>query len=442
MAIVEVVKYNGGPDVFAWKFPSEELGTWTQLIVNESQEAVFLKGGQALDVFNAGRHTLSTANIPILGKLINLPFGGRSPFAAEVWFINKVHSLDVKWGTPSPIQLQDPKYKIMIPVRSFGQFGIQVVDSKKFLVKLVGTMPVLDKTNIINYFKGLYITKAKDSISSYLIKKQVSLLEINAYLDELSEHLKERITPTMDEYGITLLNFYVNDINVPEDDPAVKKLKEALAKRAEMDIVGYSYVQERSFDTLEGAATNPGAAQTGVMGAGIGMGMGFGMGGVMGAQVGGLAQNINVKETKKCPGCNADMEAAARFCPACGYDTQKPKVEAKEEKTGEKPKDTTVCSGCGCEYSRKAKFCPECGSPYNPCKHCGADMKKGSSSCPECGKAPPKTCPKCGVTIENEKTKFCHECGASLIKKCGKCGVEINGNPKHCPECGNKLLEE
>ena len=110
MAIVDVVKYNGGPDVFAWKYPNSELGTWTQLIVNESQEAILLKGGQICDVFGAGRHTLETANIPILNKLINLPFGGRSPFSAEVWYINKVFSLDVKWGTSSPIQLQDPKY--------------------------------------------------------------------------------------------------------------------------------------------------------------------------------------------------------------------------------------------------------------------------------------------------------------------------------------------
>ena len=240
MAIVEVITYNGGPDVFAWKYPSTELGTWTKLIVNESQEAVLFKGGQALDVFAAGRHTLSTANIPFLNKIINLPFGGRSPFTAEVWYINRIHSLDIKWGTPTPIQLQDPKYKVFVPLRSFGQFGIQIGDSKQFLTKLVGTLPVFDKDNVINYFRGLYLTKVKDAISSYLIKKGVSALEINAYLDELSEHLKEKITPTLDEYGIRLLNFYVNDINVPEDDPAVKKLKDALAKKAEMDIVGKS----------------------------------------------------------------------------------------------------------------------------------------------------------------------------------------------------------
>ena len=433
MAIVEVIKYNGSSDVFAWKYPNEALGTWTQLIVNESQEAVLYKGGQALDIFAAGRHTLSTANIPLLNKIINLPFGGRSPFSAEVWYINRVHSLDIKWGTPTPIQLQDPKYNVFIPLRSFGQFGIQIEDSKQFLTKLVGTMPLFDKDNVVKFFRGLYLTKVKDAISSYLIKKSVSVLEINAYLHELSEHLKERITPTLEEYGIRLLNFYVNDINVPEDDTAVIKLKEALAKRAEMDIVGYSYVQERSFDTLEGAATNPGAAQSGLMGAGIGLGMGLGVGGTMGGAMGGVAQSINVAEVKKCPACNADMNATARFCPLCGNDTQK----ASSGSAG--VKGTTDCSECGVSYSKTYKFCPECSNPYNPCAFCAVDMKKGASACPSCGKAAPKPCPKCNAHITHENAKFCLECGEALVKKCNDCGTQIDGNPKFCPECGSKL---
>lgn len=284
MAIVEVVKYNGSPDVFAWKYPSEELGTWTQLIVNESQEAILFKGGKALDVFQSGRHTLETANIPILNKIINLPFGGRSPFTAEVWYINKVNSLDIKWGTASPIQLQDPKYSVFIPVRAFGQFGIRIENSKQFLVKLVGTLSVFDKTNILKYFRGLYLTKVKDAISSYLVHKQISIMEINAYIEELSTYLQEKMQPVLEEYGIKLVNFYVNDISVPEDDTAVKKLKDALAKKAEMNIIGYNYQQERSFDTLEGAAKNPGTSGD-LMGAGLGLGMGVTMGGAVGGQL-------------------------------------------------------------------------------------------------------------------------------------------------------------
>lgn len=433
MAIVEVVKYNGGPQVFAWKYPSEELGTWTQLIVNESQEAVLFKGGKALDVFPSGRHTLDTANIPILNKIINIPFGGRSPFTAEVWFINKVYSLDIKWGTATPIQLQDPKYQVFVPVRAFGQFGVKIENSKQFLVKLVGTLPMFDKTSIVKYFRGLYLTKVKDAIASYLVHKQISIMEINAYIDELSAFLQERMAPVLDEYGIGLINFYVNDISVPEDDPAVKQLKSALAKKAEMNIIGYNYQQERSFNTMEGAAKNPGTSSQ-LMGAGMGLGMGVTMGGAVGSQFGGIAQqlNTNAPETKVCPNCNSVMENSKRFCSDCGFDTQK-------KSNGKESKDTTICSSCGAEFKNTMKFCPECGNKYNPCPNCGADLDEGATSCPKCNYEFPTPCPKCGAILPNKNNKFCPECGISLIKACPSCQAPISGNPKFCPDCGTKL---
>lgn len=433
MAVVEVVKYNGSPDVFAWKYPSEELGTWTQLIINESQEAILFKGGQALDLFPSGRYTLETDNIPILNKLVNLPFGGRSPFTAEVWYINKINSLDIKWGTATPIQLQDPKYKVFVPVRSFGQFGIQIEDSRKFLLKLVGTLPVFDKVNLTKYFKGLYLTKVKDSVSSYLIHKQISVLEINAYLDELSVHLQEKILPTLSEYGIKLVNFYINDISVPEEDPAVKKLKDALAKRAEMDIIGYNYTQERSFDTLEGAATNPGSESQGVMGAGIGLGMGLGIGGGIGSQMPNLTRTIDIKPKKLCPKCNTELDENQRFCGTCGFDT------LKNNGTEVEHKDFVICSNCGASFTSAVKFCPECGNAYTPCPNCQADLKEDATVCPKCGYKLPKKCPSCGAAIDNDKAKFCPECGTPLVKTCPACKAEIEGSPKFCPECGLKL---
>ncbi len=432
MAIVEVVKYNGGPDVFAWKYPNEELGTWTQLIVNESQEAVLFKGGKALDVFQSGRHTLETANIPILNNIINLPFGGKSPFTAEVWYINKANSLDIKWGTASPIQLQDPKYSVFVPIRSFGQFGIRIEDAKKFLVKLVGTLPIFDKANIVNYFRGLYLTKVKDAISTYLIHKQISIVEINAYIEDLSIYLHQKIEPVLEEYGIKLINFYVNDINVPEDDTAVIKLKDALAKKAEMNIIGYNYQQERSFDTLEGAAKNPGTSGD-IMGAGLGIGMGVTMGGVVGGQFGGIARNIdiNAQNLKSCPSCGAMMPNNKRFCSDCGCDTEK----KAEEKVNNKIK----CSNCGLEYENTVKFCPQCGDKYNPCPKCGKDLPMGAIECDDCGYKLPQPCPNCGADLPDENVKFCPECGKSLMKTCPSCNHSITGNSKFCPECGTKL---
>jgi len=235
---VDIVKYNGGNGVYAWKHPNDNLSTWTQLIVNEAQEALLFKDGIALDLFPGGRYKLDTENIPLLSRLIKLPFGGRSPFNAEVWFINKTYALDIKWGTTTPIQIQDPKYGVFVSLRSYGQFGVRISDSKKFLVKLVGAMPVFDKDNLVQFFRGVYLTKVKDSLSSYLVHQKVSILEINAHLVELSQHMKDRISPAFEDYGIELVNFYVNDVSVPEDDPAVQKLKYALAKKAEMDIIG------------------------------------------------------------------------------------------------------------------------------------------------------------------------------------------------------------
>ena len=433
MAIIEVVKYNGGPDVFAWKYPSEELGTWTQLIVNETQEAILFKGGVALDVFGSGTHTLDTANIPILSNLINLPFGGRSPFTAEVWYVNKIFSLDIKWGTASPIQIQDPKYGVFVPIRSNGTFGIQIDDSMKFLLKLVGTIPYFDKASLVKYFRGLYITKVKDSISQYFVHKQISILEINAYIDELSEYLKERIAPTLEEYGIKLANFYVNEISVPEEDPAVIKLKSALAKRAEMNIIGYNYQQERSFNTLEGAARNPGSEASALMGAGIGLGMGAGMGRTVGSAFGDITGELNPGSSagaeKDCPKCHSMNKATQRFCGNCGFDFD----NVRENK------EVIKCNNCGNELSKNVKFCPSCGNKYIPCIKCGADLAEDQTTCPECGYTKPIHCPQCDKEIAAD-SKFCPECGCSLNNKmnCKKCGVELTNDTKFCPECGEK----
>lgn len=357
MAIVSVVKYDGSPDVFAWKYPDSELGTWTQLIVNESQQAILFKGGQALDVFEAGRHTLSTSNIPFLEKVINLPFGGQSPFSAEVWFVNKQFNLDVKWGTPSPIQIQDPVFGVFVPVRSHGVFGIQIDDAKRFLVKLVGTLPSFTKDDIMRYFRGVYVSRVKDAISTYILERKIGILEINRYLDELSEYLQERIDPVMSDYGISLTNFFVNDISVPEDDSAVATLKQALAKKAEMELIGYTYVQERSFDTLEGAASNPGSTASDLMGAGLGLGMGFGMGGGVGGAFADVARNLSVVEAGRlCPACGQAVPVGQRFCGGCGRDVSKSSESTPSRAAG-------FCVECGAPLSAAMKFCGQCGTP-------------------------------------------------------------------------------
>ncbi len=381
MAIVDVIKYEGEPNIMAWKYPSQELGTWTQVIVNESQEVVFVKEGKVLDVLGPGRHTLSTKNIPLLSKLINLPFGGKSPFTAEIWYINKIFALDVKWGTAPAIQLEDPKYHVFIPVTSFGQFGIQVEDSKTFLTKLVGTMHTFEHDKMVKYFRGLFVSNVKNNISGYLVKKQISILEINAYISEISSELENCLRPEVEKYGVKLVNFYVTSIEAPEEDTAVKKLKDALAKKAEMNIVGYDYNTARSFDTLESAAKNEGNG-SGFMNAGMGLGMGLGLGSQFGNQMGNISTKINTSNTNP----------------------------TKEQDTS----NTIKCKQCGCEVDKNLKFCPECGNKLGVfCKKCGAKIIEGKKFCPECGEPQIFKCPKCNQEIP-ETSKFCPECGEKI----------------------------
>jgi membrane protease subunit (stomatin/prohibitin family) len=316
MAIIDVVKWDeethrdqalnkaqGKPilpmdQVYAWKFNSTELSTWTQLIIHESQEAVVFRGGAMDGPFGPGRHVLKTENLPVIGKLLNLPFG-RSPFTAEVWYTNRAIPLDVQWGTREPIRIQDSKYGIVIPVSAHGQYAVQIENSRKFLVKLVGTMSEFNKEKLKEYFRGLILTIAKTTIAKKMGGNTgLSVLEIATQLTDISDAIKAELNDQLDEFGLKLVNFFVSHIDVNEDDPSIKKLREALAKKAEMDIVGFNYQQERSFNAMEGAAGYTGAqgntinqfqnkpADGGVAGSMIGLGVGMGVGVPIGQTMG------------------------------------------------------------------------------------------------------------------------------------------------------------
>lgn len=384
MAMIQVVRFDPELDpgrVLAWRYRnpeaparSDELGTWTQLVVEESQEAILFRNGQALDLFGPGRHTLKTANMPLLSKLVNLPFGGESPFKAWVWFVNKAHSLDVKWGTPSPVQLQDPKYGVLLPVRSYGQFGVRIEDSRKLLVKLVGPLDQFDREALVRHFRGLLLTRIQDLVSTYLVHRGVSVVEVNAWLDEISEEMRGKVAGMFADYGIEVLDFFVNSINVPEEDPAVAELKRTLSERAKMEVLGYNYQQMRSFDTLEKAASNEGGGN--LMNAGIGLGVGMGVGGAFGRVAGEIGSGLSTGEgrslsSERCARCGASANRGARFCSECGA-----------------PLPGKVCPSCGKPLREGAKFCAECGAPVVPkCPACGKEASPGARYCAECGAA-------------------------------------------------------
>ncbi len=429
MALVDVVKWDAGDEAYAWKFPSQELSTWTQLIVSESQEAVLLSGGVMDGPFGPGRHTLSTANIPVLVNLMKLPFGGKSPFTAEVWFVNRSIPLDIKWGTSDPIQVQDPKYDIMLPVRAFGQFAVQITDTKVFLKKMVGTMPSFDRQKLVSYFRGLMLTRVKDCIARHIVKEKISILEIAASMNSISSTLQNEMDSDMVQFGLHLVNFYVNSINTPEDDPAVEKLKTALAKKAEMNIIGYTYQQERSFDTVQTAAGNEGAASSSLMNAGMGLGMGAGMGGAFGGMMGAMTQNMQpqtmTQQVQTCQKCHTQNPVGAKFCSGCGGPV-----------AGQASSSMMTCDKCGTKATKGSKFCPNCADPFFCCPSCGEDNPAGVSKCLNCSAALPVKCSNCGNDVAGG-TKFCPHCGKSLVKNCSKCSMELSPEVKYCPNCGN-----
>lgn len=399
MAIIDVVRWDASPDLFAWKFPENNLSTYTQLIVNESQEAILFHKGKIVLKAGPGKHVLNTENFPVLRNLYGIPFGGQNPFTAEVWFINKIVSLDIKWGTRQPFHVRDPEFKIMVPIRANGQFGIQIKDSETFLVKLVGTMPYFEKSKIVEYFKGMFLSRVTPAIAKKINDDKISILELATLNLEISNYLHQQLQKDFDLYGIDLVNFYVNNMSFPEDDRSVIRLRDMLSRKAEMENLGFDYQQERSFDVLENTSKNRGMVG-GLMGAGMGMGLGFGMGGGMANMSQELLNNIN-KKFISCPNCKKPVDNTSKFCSHCATSLTPNKTAA------------IYCDKCNQPLVAGAKFCPNCGDPYNPCLKCGADLPKNAKSCPTCGEPLPKNCTQCNTEVM-ATAQFCSQCGNKL----------------------------
>lgn len=278
MDLIDVLKWDGPGNLMAWKYPGQDLSTMTQLIVNEAQVAVLFKNGQRCDVFGAGRHTLSTQNIPVLNRFINLPFkGGRTPFSAEVWFVNLAIRLDMKFGTQTPLQLEDPVYQVVVRVRAYGQFGLQVEDPALFVHKLIGANLGMTLETLQQYFKGVLVTRLKARIAQVIVQEKIGVLEIETRLDDLSRSLEQAFAPDYAEYGLGIRTFRIMSINVPEDDDSMLALKKAKADAARRRIEGITYDQQRRYDVLQTSAANEGAG-----GAFASIGAGFGVGNAMG----------------------------------------------------------------------------------------------------------------------------------------------------------------
>ncbi len=279
MALIDVVKYSGNFTDFVWKFPVEDLKFGTQLIVNNGQSAYFVKNGVVLDEFTEGRYTLKSGNIPLLNKLINLPFGSNSPFSAEIWYVNRITKLDNRWGTVQPINLEDPLYHIVVPVRAFGQYGFRIVDTRAFLTTIVGSAKLFNSLQINEYFTGKVLSSITTALSKAIVLDKISLLQVGAYQDTLSEYCEREVNKEFIKYGIEIVNFFFVSINIPDTDPSFIKLKEAKEFAMRINVIGKDmYQMDRTFDVLEITAGNEGAGS--FTSAGLGLGAGLGMGNV------------------------------------------------------------------------------------------------------------------------------------------------------------------
>lgn len=371
MALLDVVRWDPASGEILAAFPEGAIALGGQLIVRENQEAILFKEGRALDSFRPGRHTLKTGNLPILEKVVNLPFGGQTPFPAEVYFIVKTEIPNLKWGTKSPILLQDPLYNVAVPVRAFGSYSIRVKDARAFLLMAIGTWKASTSEDVGVALRDLVILpKLQDFISETLYKQNLTVLKVMTLIEEIGIAGKGKISEEFASFGMEVVRFVVESINVPEDDDSVRQLRKALADRAEIDILGQDrYKMKRTFDTMEKAASTEGG---GLMGAGMGLGAGAGMGVAMS----GMMQNVMASAVSPgakllCPHCRAENAAQAKFCASCGKELAA----------------SATCPKCKVAVPGEAKFCPECGANLREaaCPKCNAAVQPGAKFCPECG---------------------------------------------------------
>ncbi len=491
--LASLIKYEGDNNTFVWKHPIEDFNLGSQLIVHESQEAIFFKDGKALDLFGAGRYTLATQNLPLLENLYKLPFDGSEVFHSEVYFINMTTQMGIKWGTDSKVRLFDPASGLHIEIGACGNFNLRVTDSRKLLVKVVGTMSTLTQSDIAEdaltgsksnnsytvsahtaKFKSLVMTKVKSNLARAIKENNINILEVDSYLDVLSESMRDIINVDLDEYGLAMPEFYITAIMTPDDDPNFKRLKQQFAERTlsvrqeeirkaeaeaaqqrklveaqteaqlkilqaqadaeaykaqamaeaeEMRMKGYTYQQETARQVGMEAMKN---GITGGEGGGGGLGDIAGLGVTLGA-MGGV---MNMTKDALNPILNNASDLGAGFGGAV---------------SGAGSANTWDCA-CG-RKGIDGKFCTDCGAKKpEPVSADTWDCECGTKGitgkfCSECGaKKPEKTTWDCDCGAKGITGKFCSECGAKKPEKTTwdcECGAK-NISGKFCSECGKK----
>jgi len=415
MAIIDLVRWapQGNQTIYAYRFPETNLSTYTQLIVQESQEAILFSKGQIVGKFGPGKHTLNTENLPILRSLYGLPFGGKNPFTAEVWFVNKLQPYNIDWSIDR-MDIHDADYNTGIPLVANGRYGLKITDAERFLIKIVGTKNSFDQNDLTDQFFGEFSTKTKSTILQFMINNRIGLKQISAHLDSISEHLKTVMLPFWENLGLELTKFYVTSIEVDSSTEVGRRVLDAISRQSAQSIGGYTWQQEKAFDVAKDAVDGLSNSNSGIMGAIVASNM---MGGLGGA--GGVMQPQYNQPTFG--GTNQNQQ---------GNNVQ-PVNQVKE----------VYCSNCSKKFSSTHRFCPHCGDPYDACPKCGTDNDKNAKRCVSCG-TPLQTemslCTNCNTPLATGSS-FCGNCGQQQAEnKCTRCGTALNPTIKFCPKCGQK----
>ncbi|MFV0467468.1 MAG: SPFH domain-containing protein [Dysgonomonas sp.] len=419
MAIIDVVSWSpqGNKTIYAYRFPETNLSTYTQLIVQESQEAVLFSKGQIIGKFGSGKHTLSTENLPILRNLFGIPFGGKNPFMAEIWFVNKLQPYNIDWQTDS-MSIHDADYNTQLPLVSRGRYGLKVKDAEKFLIKIVGTKNEFTQDDLTNQFFGEFSIKTKSTILQFMLKNRIGFKSISAHLDELSQYLKGTMLSFWDNLGLDLTQFYITSIDIDTSSETGRRVADAISQQSAMSITGHTWQQEQMFGVANNAIDGLGNANGGLIGGLMAMNMMSGMG----------------------SGAGAGMMSPQYNQPSFGDN----RYQENQEQTVQSTKQVreVYCSNCSRKFLNTSSFCPHCGDAYNPCPRCGTDNDKNAKRCVSCGtplQSDYISCANCNAPLVPGST-FCGNCGKQVQSddSCTRCGAVLAPNAKFCPKCGNK----
>lgn len=374
---MEVIQYfdNSGTQLVHRipEYGSMDIKLGSQLIVQENQSAVFFRDGKALDVFSAGRHTLTTLNVPLISKLFSIPFGGQAPFQASVLFVARNTFQDLKWGTKEAIIFRDSELR-MVRLRAFGKYSIRIADPQLFAGSIVGTRGIVAADAIGDFLRDIIVERLNDLLGENL----KTIFDLAAHYQQLSAGVKARVADDFAKQGLELVDMIISAITPPEE---VQKL---IDERSGMGAIGdmNAYMQFKAAQSIQDAAKQPGGAAGQGMGLGLGVGFGQMMAGAMNPQqpqqqYAQAPPPQPAAQMIPCPKCSTPNAAGAKFCVNCGAPQTPPQAA------------TVECTNCHAQVQAGSKFCPSCGTPVAPpvteCPQCHAKTQPGSKFCADCG---------------------------------------------------------